>query len=241
MSAISSLAQFVDATSIRGVAVIAFDVRGTILVAPRDGNLARAYGDHGFNGADLKAVADAAPANVLKSHRDAVQIRDWTLVTVIEAGLMLRDCGQEVSSACVAQAFQFAADEYVFDSKPLLGDDDLCHLGRELHKRGYRYGIVADAPETRERAVLTRLFPKWTNEIDFLFTPESVGFNKLAPEYFLTVADVLDVEPEQMLIVADRGDKDIRSGQSAGCCTLHITASCDCEAMHAASVQLITR
>jgi hypothetical protein len=69
----------------RAAEVVALDVRGTLLQAPRGGRLTRAFAPEGVATATLEAMDEQVPGRVLRLYPATTSVVDWTLVTVLEA------------------------------------------------------------------------------------------------------------------------------------------------------------
>ncbi|NOY06154.1 MAG: HAD-IIIA family hydrolase [Chlorobi bacterium] len=84
----------------------------------------------------------------------------------------------------------------------------------ELAKRGYKLGIVSDAPQLE--AWLRLCYLQLHHVFDAVVTFEDSGVRKPSPEPFRKILSLLGVEPEHSLMVGDWADRDIVGAAKVG-------------------------
>ncbi len=84
----------------------------------------------------------------------------------------------------------------------------------ELAKRGYKLGIVSDAPQLE--AWLRLCYLQLHHVFDAVVTFEDSGVRKPSPEPFRKILSLLGVEPTQSLMVGDWADRDIVGAAKVG-------------------------
>lgn len=198
-------------------ALVALDVRGTLLRAPRDGHLTRAFTDSGVTAATLEAMDAQVPDMVLQRYPRSTSVVDWTLVTVLEAGCLAAERGEMLDSTALELAFQRLNVEYRTRSQPLVDDVALLETVRTLNRGGIDVILSADGPAQRERDVLGAVFPRTSAHGVDVFSSEGAGTNKLGDEFFSRLAAHRQLPPSRIMVVGDRLEKDVLPALSAGC------------------------
>lgn len=84
----------------------------------------------------------------------------------------------------------------------------------ELAKRGYKLGIVSDAPQLE--AWLRLCYLQLHHVFDAVVTFEDSGVRKPSPEPFRKILSLLGVEPKHSLMVGDWADRDIVGAAKVG-------------------------
>jgi hypothetical protein len=220
-----------DGSTVRSVG---FDLRGTLIAPPRQGNLSRAL-------VKLNVGYPIAPENVLaEAERDsqiiagremaegAIGAVDGALATVLTFGTLLQAAGWPVRGSDLARVMFLVEEEYCSKSVSLV--DDLCLEGevRRLQAGGVRCGVLADGPVYREQRVLSETLPRASSSFDFLYSSSQFGVNKHSREYYVQALNSLTLDiPSGLLVVADRVDKDLTSANGCGCQTILVGESGD--------------
>ncbi|MCH8328436.1 MAG: HAD-IA family hydrolase [Candidatus Marinimicrobia bacterium] len=83
-----------------------------------------------------------------------------------------------------------------------------------LAKEGYRLGVVSDAP-SRE-AWMRRCYLNLHPMFDAVVTFDDTGVHKPAPEPFRAICKLLDVKPEEALMVGDWPERDLKGAAQVG-------------------------
>ena len=86
-------------------------------------------------------------------------------------------------------------------------------LFSHLRNRGIKTAVFSDYAKISERM---RAVGFEENTADFLFSAETLGGLKPAVQPFLKIAEVLQTEPPNILVVGDRSDTDGKGAISAG-------------------------
>ena len=113
------------------------------------------------------------------------------------------DLDAEIARRAAAQsAPRLDASDLYPDAAPCLS---------ELHRAGYRVGLVANQPAWIEDA-LARL----GLEVDVIASSERLGVEKPSPAFFARVAELVELPPERIAYVGDRLDNDVLPARAAG-------------------------
>lgn len=193
------------------VALLALDLRGTLISAPRITTLIPEFMEQGVPFTTAQRAQhrfDRQMQGPLQARGDIVDWTkygaDWIATAVAEDG------GPAVDVDAVVTVFR---RRYLDRSRPLLEPESL-RLG--LAGLEQRCVIVADGPHERESAVVERCFgtAEW---LPPLVSSEYLGVNKLTSEFFSRLAHLCGVAPTAMLIIGDRWDKDVLIPRRAGC------------------------
>ena len=83
-----------------------------------------------------------------------------------------------------------------------------------LAKEGYRLGVVSDAP-SRE-AWMRLCYLNLHHMFDAVVTFDDTGVHKPAPEPFQAICKLLEVEPEETLMVGDWPERDLKGAERLG-------------------------
>ena len=83
-----------------------------------------------------------------------------------------------------------------------------------LAKEGYRLGVVSDAP-SRE-AWMRLCYLNLHHMFDAVVTFDDTGVHKPAPEPFQAICKLLEVEPEEALMVGDWPERDLKGAERLG-------------------------
>jgi FMN phosphatase YigB (HAD superfamily)/nicotinamide mononucleotide adenylyltransferase len=202
--------------------LVALDVRGTLLRAPRGGHLTRAFTGSGLGAATLAAMDAEVPASVLERYPRSTSVVDWTLVTILEAGRFAAERGEPLDSVVLERAFQRLNAEYRTRSVPLVEDAALLETVRALNRSGVEVILSADGPAQRERDVLRAVFPRTAAYGLEVFSSEEAGTNKLGDAFFARLAEHRRLPPARIVVVGDRLDKDVFPALAAGCAAVLI-------------------
>lgn len=201
----------------RDIRLVAFDIRGTLLRAPRNGHLTRALRHTTISGETLARLDADVPGRVLDQYRASVSVTDWTLVTLLEAVRLAGELGEPVDSVDVENAFQHLNREYREQSIPLVDDEMLYETVLAMQRGGLRVVFAADGPTQREREVLNSCLPKTASLGLDIYSSELAGVNKLSNDYFARIVAYYDERAADVLIIGDRLEKDVRPAQQVGC------------------------
>ena len=91
--------------------------------------------------------------------------------------------------------------------------DEIAHLWRSLAGQNLMLGIASNFDarlETISQALLPELDPR------YLFISSRIGWRKPQPAFFASIEAQLQLRPEQILLVGDDPENDLRGAQSAG-------------------------
>jgi HAD superfamily hydrolase (TIGR01509 family) len=91
--------------------------------------------------------------------------------------------------------------------------DKALHTVRELHSRGFKLALIGGRPIAQVEPELE--FVGIRDCFDLVLTSDAVNRPKPAPDIVQRTAELLDISPEQILVVGDSPD-DIASAKSAG-------------------------
>ena len=83
-----------------------------------------------------------------------------------------------------------------------------------LTKEGYRLGVVSDSP-SRE-AWMRLCYLNLHHMFDAVVTFDDTGVHKPAPEPFQAICKLLEVEPEEALMVGDWPERDLKGAERLG-------------------------
>ena len=92
---------------------------------------------------------------------------------------------------------------------------DVSYVVKELHKRGYKLGIIANTITETE-------IPDWLEEdqltdyFDTIILSSKVGIRKPNPEIYLEAARRIGSEPQNCVYVGDNPVRDVEGAQAAG-------------------------
>jgi HAD superfamily hydrolase (TIGR01662 family) len=98
-----------------------------------------------------------------------------------------------------------AADPCFFEARPVL---------RELHRRGYRLGILTDNPPVSQQQKIDAT--GLDSLVDAVVFTRDAGGEKPSPEGFRRICEVLDVSPSETMMVGDDLFRDVVGAHGAG-------------------------
>lgn len=206
------------------VHVAAFDLRDTLVLAPRRLKVARALRQVGVPG-PLAQTADRAATVALRGKFAGLPgVVDWKLVELYEAALALARFGRILGGPDFERAFRIICDEYKEKTLALVPDSTLLATCELLARHQCATAVVTDGPEAREAEVITVVYPASAPYLA-LFTSGVAGANKFQPEYYATLAARFATEPQRILVIGNRVDKDIIPARAAGCETCLVGSS----------------
>jgi FMN phosphatase YigB (HAD superfamily) len=81
----------------------------------------------------------------------------------------------------------------------------------ELHRAGYRLGVVGNQPASAEPALRSFGLP-----LDLVASSASWGVHKPDPRFFIRLAEVMELPMGEIAYVGDRIDNDVRPAAAAG-------------------------
>lgn len=222
-----TFSEFSDYVTSCRISLVAIDIRGTLLKAPRGGHLSRALQNKGIPTEVMAHLDSVVPALVLERHREATSVVDWTMVTLLEAVNLASTLGYPIGPLDIESAFQTLNSEYRTKSIALVDDNELRETIISMRQQGVNVIFAADGASQRERDVLRSCLPN-TAALDLdVFSSELAGINKLSDAYFTRLVEFYDRRPSDVLIIGDRIDKDVMPALRAGCYAIHVGSTVD--------------
>jgi len=89
----------------------------------------------------------------------------------------------------------------------------------ELMKKGYKLAVISDAP--RKQAWLRLCYLNLHHIFDQVITYEDTGFRKPEPEPFELAMKLLEVKPEETMMVGDWPERDMKGASNLGIKTVY--------------------
>lgn len=205
-----------DVVRQRHIQLVAFDLRDTLVRPPREQKVARALCRVGVS-ESLAMRADAAATLALKNELVGLPgVVDWKLVEFYGGVLALARDGLVLAPPDFELAFRFICDDYRDNTVALVPDDMLTTTCRLLAMESCRTAVVTDGPSSREAELLAIAFPSSAQHLA-LFTSSLINVNKFHPEYYKKLASKFGVQPDRILVIGNRLDKDVNPARAVGC------------------------
>ena len=208
--------------------IIALDLRGTLIDPPinREANAVRALNSLGY-----KDLPDFQIQTRAQNRYKNPSISDWILESLLTYSRdLLFENEIEVPIDHLVVAFQKMEEEYIKSSTALIQDHSLHQAISRLETQERKVVILVDGPYWREIAVMRRLFPatmQTRDEEEFIFSPITLGFNKLHIGYFVNFLKTMDMNPEELLLISDGIEKDLLTAAEIGIASIHISQKCE--------------
>ncbi|WP_156371456.1 HAD hydrolase-like protein [Nocardia arizonensis] len=222
-----TFSEFSDYVKSCRTSLVAIDIRGTLLKAPRGGHLSRALQNKGIPPDVMAHLDSVVPALVLERYKEATSVVDWTMMTLLEAANLASTLEYPIGPLDIESAFQALNSEYRTKSVALVDDNELRETIVSMRRLGVDVIFAADGPSQRERDVLRSCLPNTAALNLDVFSSELAGINKLSDTYFVRLVELYDRRPSDVLIVGDRIDKDVMPALRAGCHAIHIGSTVD--------------
>jgi FMN phosphatase YigB (HAD superfamily) len=203
------------------IKAVAFDFRDTLIdVKPgykaRNIALFRMLKRKGIKASDEDILNKYREVINREKNRRAKQLRVFDPSSIFVSGL-LKQFKVKITPGEIGRLLEDMNAR--FAKKVKLYPDALALL-KLLKKRKIKTAVVIDGESKRERAIIKRLGLK--TYLDVIVISEEVGLNKFTSKPLQTALIKLGVNPEHVLSVGDRLDKDVVHANKLGCVSVRL-------------------
>jgi putative hydrolase of the HAD superfamily len=200
------------------VRTVFFDLGGTLVVMRRDIVIRNILGDEGYK-IPTSRIHDAyyiSEKDWLKKYGTKIMNEEQAIKAYSELNMsILSNLGLSISKEELERLKKIVSERYLeveSSIKPRLYPDSLPTLS-ELRKKGYKIGIISNAPPSTIESVKKLGLDKFADPI---LISGIVGFTKPNPELFRLALRLSDTKPEEAVHVGDIYEADILGARSVG-------------------------